>query len=143
MKLILENWRKYITEDDEGYDDGEGEEVKISSEDGKKTFRIDGGRIVVIENSKWADGAHSIYNFFVDEDKRGEGLGKKLIQIVLDEYPGEEISAQVSSLASLKVFLDLGFKPSEKPDASFEEAKEIFDHNYGSLNLRINDETPI
>ena len=125
MKLLLENWKKFV------------------DEDGKKTFQIDGARIAVIENSKWAGGAHSIYDFFVDEDKRGKGLGKKLIQIVLNEYPGEEISAQVSSLASLKAFMDLGFKPTEKPDASFEEAKEIFDYNYSSLNLRINNEASI
>jgi len=131
MKFLFENWRKYIID-----------EVKISTEDDKRIFQIDGGRITVIENSKWAGGAHSIYDFFVDENKRGEGLGKKLIQIVLDKYPSKEISAQVSSLASLKAFMDSGFKPSEKPDASFEEAKEIFDFNSSSLNLRINYETP-
>ena len=125
MKLLFENWQKFI------------------DEDGKKTFQIDGARIAVIENSKWAGGAHSIYDFFVDEDKRGEGLGKRLIQIVLDEYPNKEISAQVSSLASLKAFMDLGFKPSEKPDASFEDAEVIFDDNYGSLYLRINNEINI
>ena len=48
MKLILENWRKYIID-----------EVKISTEDDKRIFQIDGGRITVIENSKWAGGAHS------------------------------------------------------------------------------------
>ncbi len=127
MKLLLENWQEYLDENEEVV---------------KKTFRIDGGRIVVIENSKWAGGAHSISGFFVDEDKRGKGLGKKLIQLVLNKYPGEEISAQVSSLASLKAFMDLGFKPPEKPDASFEEAEDIFSRNYGSLNLRINNETP-
>ena len=136
MKLLFENFRKFLTEEED--------EVEISTdEEGRKTFRIDGGRIVVIENSKWADGAHSIYEFFVDEGKRGEGLGKRLIQIVLDEYPDKEISAQVSSLASLKAFMDLGFKSPEKPDASFDEAKVIFDYNYGSLNLRINNETNI
>ena len=90
MKLLLENWQEYLDENEEVV---------------KKTFRIDGGRIVVIENSKWAGGAHSISGFFVDEDKRGKGLGKKLIQLVLNKYPGEEISAQVSSLASLYVMM--------------------------------------
>tara|TARA_R110002020_G_scaffold475977_2_gene715277 strand:+ start:3500 stop:4648 length:1149 start_codon:yes stop_codon:yes gene_type:complete len=113
--------------------------VQVSREDDKTVFKIDGGRLVILENSKLAGGAHSVLRFFVDEDKRGQGLGKKLIQAVLDEYPGEEISAQVSSLASLKAFMSMGFAPSEKPEASFGEAKEIFDYNSGSLNVRIND----
>jgi len=126
MKLLLENWRDYLNE--------------IS--DGRRVFSVEGGKIEVIENSKWANGAHSIFSFFVDEDKRGQGIGKKLIQMVLDTYPNEEISAQASSNASLKAFMDLGFTPPEKPDASYNEALELFTNNLSSLNMRTNNETP-
>jgi hypothetical protein len=91
-----------------------------------------------MENSKWAQGAISILSFYVDEEKRGQGLGKRLIKMVIDAYPNEEISAQVSSLASLKAFMNMGFKPSENPAASFEEAKEIYDYNGDSVNVRFN-----
>ena len=93
-----------------------------------------------MENSEWAGGAHSILSFFVDEDKRGQGIGQKLIQMVIDAYPGQEISAQASSRASLKAFMNLGFVPPEKSDASYNEALELFNNNLSSLNVRINRE---
>ena len=127
----MEQWRKFLNE--------QPSHVDIERDDNKVTYKTQDGYIVVIENSPAAQGAHSVYNFYVDEDKRGQGIGKKLVQVVMSAYPGEEISAQVSSLASLKVFLSLGFRATEEPSASFEKAKEIFDYNYGSLNVRLND----
>ena len=131
MKEILTEWRNFLNE--------QQTPVEIEREDGHVTYRTPDGYITVVENSPWAGGAHSIYSFYVDEDKRGQGIGKQLVRVVMDAYPGEEISAQVSSLSSLKVFLDLGFRVPEEPDASFDRAKELFDQDYGSLNLRLND----
>jgi GNAT superfamily N-acetyltransferase len=131
MKEILTEWRNFLNE--------QQTPVEIEREDGRVTYRTPDGYITVVENSPWANGAHSIYGFYVDEDKRGQGIGKQLVRVVMDAYPGEEISAQVSSLSSLKVFLDLGFHVPEEPDASFDRAKELFDQDYGSLNLRLND----
>lgn len=131
MKEILTEWRNFLNE--------QQTPVEVEREDGRVTYRTPDGYITVIENSPWAQGAHSIYGFYVDENKRGQGIGKQLVKVVMDAYPGEEISAQVSSLASLKVFLDLGFRVPEEPDASFDRAKELFDQDYGSLNLRLND----
>ena len=122
MKLILENWRKHLNE----------------TNNSRRVFNLDGGRIEVIENSKWAGGAHSIFSFFVEEDKRGQGIGKKLIKMVIDAYPDEEISAQASSKASLKAFMALGFVPVEKPNASYDEALNLFNNNMSSLNVRKN-----
>jgi len=130
MKLIMESFRKFIDEQND---------ISKTEEDGKVTYQIDGGYITVIENSQYAHGAHSVYGFFVDEDRRGEGLGKTLIQIIIDSYPNDEISAQASSLASLKAFMDLGFRVTANPAASFEEARTLFDDNHGSLNIRLND----
>lgn len=131
MKEILAEWRNFLNE--------QQSPVEIDREDGRVTYRTPDGYITVFENSPYAQGAHSIYGFYVDENKRGQGIGKQLVRVVMDAYPGEEISAQVSSLSSLKVFLDLGFRVTEEPDASFDRAKELFDQDYGSLNLRLND----
>ena len=117
----------------------ENSPVEVQKEDGRVTYKMPYGYITVIENSPYAQGAHSIYGFYVNEDQRGKGIGKQLVKIVIDAYLGEEISAQVSSLSSLKVFLDLGFYVTEEPKASFDRAKELFDQNYGSLNVRLND----
>jgi len=122
MKLLLENWRQHLNE----------------TSDSTRVFRTDGGKIEVMENSKWAGGAHSILSFFVDEDKRGRGKGQELIQMVINAYPGQEISAQVSSPASLKAFMKKGFVPPEEPDADYDRALKLFNDNRYSLNVRIN-----
>lgn len=122
MKILMENWRKHLNE----------------TNNNRRVFNLDGGRIEVIENSKWAGGAHSIFSFFVEEDKRGQGIGKKLIKMVIDAYPDEDISAQASSKASLKAFMALGFVPVEKPNASYDEALNLFNNNMSSLNVRKN-----
>ena len=127
MKLLMENWREYLKEG-----------LTAPQTNNRRVFNLDGGRIEVIENSKWAGGAHSIFSFFVEEDKRGQGIGKKLIKMVIDAYPDEEISAQASSKASLKAFMALGFVPVEKPNASYDEALNLFNNNMSSLNVRKN-----
>jgi hypothetical protein len=103
------------------------------------TFSTKGGRAVVRENSPWADGAHSITNFHVDEDKRGQRIGHRLVGAVKKHYKGSPLSGQVSSLASLKVLHNHGFRPLDHPDASFEESKKHFDDNVGSLNMRLHE----
>jgi len=56
----------------------------------------------------------------------------------VQEYPGEEISGQASSLSSLKVLHNKGFANREHPNATFEELVEFFNDEGGSLNMRIN-----
>ena len=129
MKLLFENWRKFLIK----------ENYSVEREDGYVIYRLPQGYIKIIENSPHAGGAHSIYGFYVDEEHRNKGIGKQLVKIVVDAYPDKEISAQVSSLSSLKAFLDLGFRATQEPSADFERAKELFDENYGSLNVRLND----
>ena len=129
MKILFENWRKFLIK----------ENYSVEREDGYVIYRLPQGYIKIIENSPYAGGAHSIYGFYVDEEHRNKGIGKQLVKIVVDAYPDKEISAQVSSLSSLKAFLDLGFRAAQEPNADFERAKELFDENYGSLNVRLND----
>jgi len=134
MKLLMENWRNYLAEEISSSKEVEqigSKEITIN------TLIADGGKIVIWENSPYADGVHSIYSFVVDESKRGQGIGSQLIDAVLEEYAGEEISGQVSGLASLKVFHNKGFKSAEAPDATFEELVEVFNNEGGSLNMRL------
>ena len=134
MKLLIENWRGYLAE--------EISSSKEVSQIGKweitiNTLTIDGGKIVIWENSPWAQDAHSIQEFKVDEAKQGQGIGSQLVDAAIKEYSGEEISAQVSSLASLKVFYNKGFRSWKAPDATFEEEVGLFNNELGSLNVRL------
>lgn len=101
------------------------------------TFSLPGGSIVIWENSPYAGGSNSIYSFVVDESQRGLGIGSKLIDDVMQFYSGEGLSGQVSSLASLKVLYNKGFRPPGAPnDVTFEELIDEFNDNAGSLNMR-------
>ena len=99
------------------------------------TLSVPGGKIVVWENSPYAQGNHAIYSFVVDESQRGLGIGSKLIDMILKEYSGETISGQVSGLASLKVLHNKGFENTELPAASFEELVQVFRDNGGSIRM--------
>lgn len=112
--------------------------VTVDKSGDNTAFNADGGRLVIMENSKWAQGAHSVIDFVVDEERRGQGIGSLLVKTVIAYYPGEHISAQVSSPISLKLFLNFGFSPPMAPNASFDEAEQIFRQDGGSLNLRLN-----
>ena len=120
-------------------DESLGEDYEVDTSGNNTVFKVDGGRLMIMENSKWAQGAHSVIDFVVDKDKRGLGIGTKLVRAIVDYYSGQHISAQVSSVASLKVFMNFGFRVTLAPKASFEEAEVILKQEGGSLNLRIND----
>ena len=79
---------------------------------------------------------HSISNFFVPKEKRGKGDAKKLLAQVLSKYGNHPISAQVSSAPSLVLFYRNGFKVTEKPNASLEEALQMLGESGHSLNMR-------
>lgn len=79
---------------------------------------------------------HSISNFFVPKEKRGKGDAKKLLAQVLSKYGNHPISAQVSSAPSLVLFYRNGFKVTEKPSASLEEALQMLEESGYSLNMR-------
>ena len=145
MKLIMENWRGFLKEElsqhskfennvtlTKGIESVGGHEVESN------TFSLQGGKLVVWKNSPFAQGAHSIFSFSVDESRRGQGIGSKLIDAVIKNYHGEEISGQVSSLASLKVFFNKGFVPTGGQVSNFDQLAKMFDENYGSLNMRLN-----
>lgn len=69
----------------------------------------DFGSISIMENAKYSPADNSVYEFLVDEKYRGLGVGIELLKEAMEQYPN--LGAQVSSIASLKVFLECGFNP--------------------------------
>jgi len=99
-------------------------------------FSLPGGRIKLYEDSPFAPNrSHSIVDFVVDESERGQGIGSRLVDEVLRTYPDKEISAQVSSLASLRVFHNKGFRHAGE-ELAFEDLVQVWRNEGGSLNMR-------
>lgn len=69
------------------------------------------GFIDVMENAKYSPAENSIAQFIVKEEFRDLGVGTELLKEAFNQY--EDLGAQVSSLASLKSFIKLGFKFKE------------------------------
>ena len=89
-----------------------------------RKFESPYGQLVVMENSPWAGGAHSVYETYVDPKHRGKGEGKRLVKAMLEHYgEGPTIKAQVSSEPSLFLFWDQGFrgKSLDRAVREFEE----------------------
>lgn len=83
-------------------------------------YQTKGGHIDVKHSDmKYAPRKQSIVDFVVDESKRGQGIGSRLLKHAMSKH--DDIGAQVSSPASVKVFYNHGFRHPEMPDASFEE----------------------
>jgi GNAT superfamily N-acetyltransferase len=61
----------------------------------------------------------SVVDFVIDEKHRGKGIGKKLLRHAMNKH--DDLGAQVSSPASLKVFYSHGFRHPEMPKGTFEE----------------------
>ena len=99
------------------------------------TISIPSGNIRILENSPWADNRNSVVEFVVNEDQRGQGIGKNLVNELLNHYRGKKLSAQVSSMASLSIFYKVGFRPISNISATYEETVNMFKENWGSLML--------
>ena len=90
-----------------------------------KTYIGEKGSISIMENSPYAPRPNSITEFVVDEKERGKGVGKKILDDVLGQYPPESISASVSSPAALSMLYKKGFRPIANPSSSKEDAIKI------------------
>ena len=89
-----------------------------------------GGHIEIMENSPYADGRHAVTTLFVDEDKRRQGIGSKLVDEFIRTYK-TNLSAQTSNLNSVKLFYSKGFRPEENEHATLDEAKEMYKNAKG------------
>ena len=97
----------------------------------------EGGRIDIHMDSPYAPRKQSVVDFVVPEDKRGQGIGKHLLNKALEKH--KDLGAQVSSMASLKVFHNAGFRNPNIPTGDFKAHKDAFDENWHSLFVAKND----
>lgn len=101
------------------------------------TIQVSGGHIQIWPNAPHAPRSASVIEFVVDADKRGGGIGDQLVKLAKQKYP--ELGAQCSSLASLKVFFNNGFRNPKIADSAFDEHVNAFNENGGSLFMASTD----
>jgi predicted GNAT family acetyltransferase len=66
---------------------------------------------------------HSIVSFEVDNDKRGKGIGKKLLTHALSKH--NDLGGQASSTASVKVMHNAGLRNPSIPNGSFADHEKM------------------
>jgi GNAT superfamily N-acetyltransferase len=85
------------------------------------------GFIDIMENAKYSPAENSISQFVVKEDFRSLGVGTELLKEAFNQY--KDLGAQVSSLASLKSFIKLGF--TFKGNENIKECLEYLEYGFG------------
>lgn len=125
--IIAEAIGSYFTEAKRSLVDDDGDVIEH-----------EGGFIDVHTSPQFAPRKQSVINFQVPEEHRGKGIGDALVKRAKEKH--KDLGAQVSSLASLKVFHNNGFRNPSLPSGSFEDHKKAFHDNAGSLFLAHNDE---
>ena len=111
-------------------------EASLAGEHGD-VIEHEGGRIDVHTKPQFAPRKQSVVDFVVPEEKRGKGIGKALLNKAMEKH--KDLGAQVSSLASLKVFHNAGFRHPDHPTGSFKDHEAAFHENWGSLFVAKND----
>ena len=105
--------------------------------DGEDRIVIPGGLIRIVSPAPYSPRDASVVEFIVDEDKRNQGIGTKLVAMAVNKYP--DLGAQVSSVSSMKAFYNNGFRNPKIPDGSFDNHIEAFKENWGSLFMASTD----
>ena len=86
-------------------------------------YDMPGGYIdIQHEDTKYAPRKQSIVDFVVDENKRGKGIGAKLLKHALTKH--DDLGGQASSTASVKVLHNHGFRHPELPKGTFEQHED-------------------
>lgn len=93
------------------------------------------GHIDIMEEAEFSPAENSVSDFVVNEHFRGLGYGDKILKEALNQY--DNLGAQISSVASLKVFVNNGFT-GFNGETDFHLLKEQFDENCGSIFAKIN-----
>jgi predicted GNAT family acetyltransferase len=88
-----------------------------------------GGTIEVVVRP---DGSASVLELEVPEEFRGQGIGQRLQERVMQDFPA--MGGQVSSRAAATTAYRLGRRPPGQPDATLEDVFKAIDEN-SSVNL--------
>ena len=80
----------------------------------------------------YPNGSASVVDLFVDENKRGKGVGQKLQAEALRRYPN--LMGQVSSKAAATTAYRLGRRPVSNPNATIDDVYKMIDDET-SVNL--------
>jgi len=106
-------------------------------DNGEDRIEIPGGMIRIVSPAPYSPRDASVVEFIVDESKRNQGIGSKLVMMAVTRYP--DLGAQVSSVSSMKAFYNNGFRNPKIADGSFEDHIEAFKENWGSLFMASTD----
>jgi GNAT superfamily N-acetyltransferase len=74
-------------------------------------------------NAKYSPRKHSIVSFEVDSNKRGTGIGEKLLNHALSKH--DDLGGQASSAASVKVMHNAGMRNPSIPSDSFADHEKM------------------
>jgi len=112
------------------------EDIKSTPIHNGVSYQIDGGHID-IASYPHSPRKESVVDFVVDEDKRGQGIGRKLLKHAISKH--HDIGAQVSSISSLKLFYDFGFRNPNNPTGSFADYEKQRQED-SSIFMAMNDQ---
>jgi predicted N-acetyltransferase YhbS len=110
----MKSFKQFVTESDFDHS-----KRSLVGDDGDKISTHGGYIDIKHSNTDWSPRKHSIVDFVVDEDKRGQGIGHKLVSHALTKY--NDLGGQASSAASVKVLHDHGFRHPAMPHGSLKE----------------------
>jgi len=103
-----------------------------------EVIQVEGGYIdIQYKDTKFSPRGQSVVDFVVEESKRGEGIGKTLLDKALKKHP--DLGGQVSSRAALKVAHNAGMRNPSNPDATLEKLFKQLESDT-SVFMAINDE---
>ena len=120
-------------------------EQPVSHEPKRKSLAKDHGEVFSIGDSvldvdfkaEFAPRPQSVIEFYVPKELRGQGIGTKLLQMAVAKYP--MLGGQVSSMASLKIFYNAGFRNPRIPTGSVQDHVDIM-NEYSSVYMAHTDE---
>lgn len=93
------------------------------------------GHISVLSGGEFSPAKHSVTDFVVKEQYRGQGHGEILLREVVRRYK-HDIGGQCSSKASVAVFYKLGFRMPDDPHHSLVDAMRMLEE-YSSVYLKL------
>lgn len=112
-------------------------ESKSLAGDAGDVIEYKGGLIDINTAPQYAPRGQSIVHFEVPELVRGQGIGDALLKMAMRKY--KDLGGQVSSLASLKILHNNGFRNPQLPQGTFQDHVAEFHENGDSLFMAMND----